>query len=135
MENSEKILSKEEIILAEDVIREVVFVPEWNGSVIVKTMTAKERDSWEHKTYVLGRKDPNSVPDNVRASLFAATVVDENGNRMFTDEDVETLNKKSGSAVDRVTDVARKLNRMRAEDLATETKNLSAGQSEDSISG
>ena len=42
---------------------------------------------------------------------------DENGHRLFTDEDAEALGEKSGVALDRVWEVAQRINALRKEDV------------------
>ncbi len=39
-------LTGEEILGADDLPTEVVPVPEWDGTVIVRTLTGAERDHW-----------------------------------------------------------------------------------------
>jgi DNA-binding transcriptional MerR regulator len=60
---------------------------------------------------------------NIRARLCAATAVDENGNRLFSEKDVELLGKKSSAALDRCVKVAQKLNRLTETELDDLTKN------------
>jgi hypothetical protein len=54
---------------------------------------------------------------NIRAKLVALTVVDEDGNRIFSDEDAEALGKKSAAALDRIFAVAQRLSGLRPEDV------------------
>lgn len=51
-----------------------------------------------------------------RRELFVMTVVDENGNREFTNEDVELLGEVDGSVVERVYEAAAKHVGLRDED-------------------
>src|SRR5258707_7030469 len=107
-------LSRDAILEAKD--REVVEVdcPEWGGSVLVRGMSGKERDMFE--VSLVGESagavqvqrgrgggrapGPNLV--NMRAKIVARCVVDEDGQRLFTDSDAVALGEKSGAAVDRV---------------------------------
>jgi hypothetical protein len=124
-------LTKEQILKAEDLKTEIVEVEEWGGSVNVRTMTGTERDAFEQS--IVEGKDKTNLA-NIRARLCAVTIVDENGNRLFNDEDVVELGKKSAAALDRVATVAQKLNGFRNKDIEELGKNLSKGQSGDSIS-
>jgi hypothetical protein len=94
-------------------------------------MTGTERDAFEQS--IVEGKDKTNLT-NIRARLCAVTIVDDNGNRLFNDEDVVELGKKSAAALDRVTTVAQKLNGFRNKDIEDLGKNLSKGQSGDSIS-
>jgi hypothetical protein len=111
-------LTRDQFLSASDLKSEVVEVPEWGGSVTISTMTGAARDEWES-----GLVDSKTAMQNVRARLFAATCVDENGNRMFTHKDVDALGKKSVAALDRCIKVAQRLNRLTSEDLDDLAKN------------
>ncbi|KPL27960.1 MAG: hypothetical protein AMJ72_05845 [Acidithiobacillales bacterium SM1_46] len=113
------ILSKEQILQADDLRREQVVVPDWDGSVFVQTMTGIDRDAFELSL----TKDGKASIENMRAKLCARTIVDENGNRLFTEDDVEALGKKSGTALDRIFEVAQRLNGIGADAMEKLAKN------------
>lgn len=107
-------LSKAAILAAQDLQCEDVHVPEWGGTVRVSVMTGHARDAWE-QSLVSGKGKVNV--ENVRARLAAACIVDENGARLFSDGEAAMLGAKSASALDRVTKVAQRLNRLTSEEL------------------
>jgi len=110
-------LNRDQILEASDLKTETVAVPEWGGDVIVSSMTGATRDSWE-QSLVLNVGGKSSVNmENMRARLVVATVVDESGNRLFTDADVAQLGAKSGAALERVCKVAQRLNGLTDADL------------------
>lgn len=111
-----KLLSKADILGADDRKFEIVAVPEWGGDVRVATFSGAQRDSFEMAAFIGNEKGKHFL-DNYRARLAASTIVDENGDRMFTIEDVEALANKSGAALDRVYAVAAKLNGLTAKDV------------------
>lgn len=113
-------LSKAEILAANDLPREVVPVPEWGGDVIVSTMTGASRDAWE--AGMAGKEGADLLKD-MRARLAVACMVDEAGARLFTDADVPALSAKSAAALERVTKVAQRLNRLGAKELEDLTGN------------
>lgn len=91
-----------------------VDVPEWGGHVFVKVMSGAERDTWEvSATNALS--NPKNV--NIRATLCAITVCDESGKRLFSDTDAAKLGEKSALALDRVFEVARRVNKLTDTDL------------------
>lgn len=100
-------LSKEQILGADDKETRVVKVPEWGGEVIVRALTSTERDSYE-SLFVDAEDDPTSL-HNVRAELVARTVVDEDGERLFTDAEAAELAQKNAKATNRIFEVAREL--------------------------
>lgn len=115
------LLTKEQILKAEDLPREVVDVnAEWGGEVTVRTLSAHERDLWE-----LRQAGKSEKPDefNVRASLCALCMVDAEGKQMFGLVEVAALGKKSGAALDKVFEVACRLNRIGAEKVEEAKKN------------
>lgn len=105
------ILKKNDILLAHDLKTETVEVPEWGGSVLVRTMSGADRDDFENSLVTVG-PDGKRMPDltNMRAKLVALTVVDDEGNRLFDTADIPALAKKSASALERVFTVTQKLN-------------------------
>lgn len=106
------ILNKDAILAASDLKHETVEVPEWGGEVIVSEMTGEDSDAWSDESYSLS-EDGKSVKvnrANFKARLVAACVVDEEGNRMFTTEDVAALGRKSAKALARLFEAADRLN-------------------------
>lgn len=117
------LLTRDQILQAQDLPFEDVEVPEWGGTVRVRALTGAERDAFEAS--IVERKGSRTEfnPVNMRAKLVAMTVVDENGNRIFSNSDVEVLGKKSAAALDKVFQVAQRLSGLRPEDLEEMTKN------------
>lgn len=116
-----KILSRDEILTAPDLPMERVEVPEWGGSVYVRTMTGAERDAWEVND--VKRRKETGDSGNIRAMLAALTLCDQSGKLLFSLADVETLGGKSAAGLDRVVDVALKLNRITQSDFEDLEKN------------
>lgn len=112
------LLTRDEILRAKDITTERMDVPEWGGEVIVIGLTGRERDDFEASiTRKKGKKtDVNYT--NMRARLVSLSLVDEEGRRMFSPEDISTLGQKSAAALDRIFDVARRLSGLSTEDVA-----------------
>jgi len=111
-------LTRESILQSDDLPRELVEVPEWGGDVYVRTLTGTERDAFEQS--MVHKKNKTNLA-NVRARFAVLTVCDDSGQRLFTDEDAKELGTKSAAALDRVFEVAQRLNgfsKEDAEDLA-----------------
>ena len=70
-------------------------------------------------------KDRKVDLTNMRARLVGLTVIDEGGQRLFTDDEVDLLGAKSGAALDRVFAIAQKLNGLSGADVEELTKNSS----------
>ena len=123
-----KLLGKEDILNAEDAQEKIVEVPEWNGKVRIKAMSGEMRDKFESSMVQIknfGTKNQkveyNQV--NQRARLVAYSIVDEDGNRIFSEKDIIKLGQKSAKALDRVFSAAQELNGITDEDLEEMTKN------------
>jgi hypothetical protein len=111
-------LSRDAILSAADLPKELVEVPEWGGSVYVRCLTALERDEWEGSIMQMDPKGGHAKPDlrNIRAKLVVRTVVDEEGNRLFSETDTLALGAKSAAALDRLYSVAARLSKITKED-------------------
>jgi hypothetical protein len=132
------LLTREQILAVDDLQTEIVNVPEWGGSVMVRGLTGKERDAFERSMVILktGKQEKDAKPDvdfvNFRAKLVAHTVIDENGELLFKEVDVTKLGQKSGKALDRVFDVAQRLSGMTDDDVKELTDGLKDVPSADS---
>lgn len=126
-------LDRAAILAMDDKPSEILSIPEWDGkSVRIKTMTGEERDAWEAST-ILGRGQNRRVNlHNIRASLIAQVVVDDAGTRLFSKADIEALGQKSAKALDRIFDVAQRLNGLRAEDIEDLAGNSEGDRNDDS---
>jgi hypothetical protein len=117
-------LSRDDILAAYDITTEEVSVPEWGGNVLVRGLTGAERDALEAQIVRANRDGSTSVDTrNLRARLVALSVVNEDGDRIFGDEDVDALGEKSAAALDRVFAVAQRLSGLADEDVDALTKN------------
>ena len=119
------LLSKTAILAANDLKSEDVEVPEWGGAVRVRSFTGRERDAFEASMVRGEGRDRKVDLTNMRARLVGLTVIDETGQRLFTDDEVDLLGAKSGAALDRVFAVAQKLNGLSGADVEELSKNSS----------
>lgn len=111
------LLTKDEILAASDRPYEDVEVPEWGGTVRVRVWGGWERDRWD------ALKNGGSMPDDARAAIAAFSLVDDSGNRVFSDSDVKRLSEKSGAALDKVLAAVFRLNGIGQEELDAAKKN------------
>lgn len=112
-----KLLNRDAILQVQDLPRELVEVPEWGGAIYVRGLTGAERDSFEQSIIDQRGKGVKMNLKNIRAKLVAMCVVDEQGNRIFRDEDAELLGQKSAAALNRIFEVAQRLSGLRSEDV------------------
>lgn len=127
-------LTKEQILQADDIKTKKVNVPEWGGELYICTMSGTERDAFEQSIIETRGKSVKVNLQNIRAKLCVQTIVDEKRNKLFSLDDVTALGKKSAKALDRIFAIAQKLNGISGEDVEDLAKNLGNGLSADSIS-
>lgn len=123
---ADRLLTRADVLGADDLKRERVAVPEWGGDLFIRTLTGAERDEfdllgWRAVEEAKARgEDPKFVTSrNVMARLVAFAACDETGKRLFSVEDVEALGAKSGAALERVYKAADRLNATTAAAVAT----------------
>jgi hypothetical protein len=110
-----------EKILARRPAIEPVPVPEWDATVYVHAMSAAERYAWAEANDI--RKAEGHSPLRNVTVMVIACVRDESGNPIFRDEDAEALEKGDGVVLERVGQIAARLNGMSKEqEEATEKK-------------
>ena len=124
------LLTKDQILDAQDLQTEIVEVPEWEGSVKVQGMTGVERDAFEESLLKGKGKNTTVNMQNIRAKLVAHSVVNGDGERMFADADVRALGRKSAAALDRVFAVAQDLSGITKADVEELAANLADGQAD-----
>lgn len=110
-------LDRKAILSANDLESVGVDVPEWGGEVLMRGLTAGERDHFEAS---IG-SDVNL--ENLRSRLVVLCIVDEQGERIFKNNDAQNLGKKSAQVVDRLFDKARKISGMSDDDVKEMEKN------------
>jgi hypothetical protein len=96
-------LNKHDIENLNDIKIKEVEIPEWGGTVYVRSMDGVLRD-WVEAEW----RKPN--PTNVRAMICVATICDADGKLLFDNKDVETLSKKNYAALDRIVIASAEIN-------------------------
>ena len=97
-------------------------VPEVEGPIYVKEMTAGERDAFEVAHAKSGEKD-------FRARLAAATICDEDGRLLFGPGDIAALSAIPASVLEPIVQMAVAINRLSKETIEDLEKNLPSGRS------
>jgi hypothetical protein len=112
------LLSREQILGASDRKTEDVEVPEWGGTVRVRSLSGSERDAYEAGIVQLrGDGSRKFTLENARARLVSLALCGEDGERLFSDADIAELGKKSAAALERVFDKARHLSGLSEDDV------------------
>ncbi|PTQ89798.1 hypothetical protein [Agitococcus lubricus] len=103
-------------------IAEAVAVPEFGMGLELKVsvMTVAERANFD-EAYRLIKESERAI--NFRPLLLVFTVKDENGQAVFSVDDVEQIKQLNSLAVVRLSDVALRLNKMLKDDVEAHEKN------------
>ena len=116
-------LSKAAILAAQDLRTQTVDVPEWQGSVQVRLLTAAEREEISSIWTAHQSADDATKSTLTRDAMLLRCTVDEAGQRLFDDADLPALKQKSAVAISRVVDAALALNAMGAGAVEDAAKN------------
>lgn len=123
-----RILTRQDILSAQDIKSTTVEVPEWGGAVIVRMMSGAERDQFEQSMIAIdasGKRTPNL--SNMRSKLVAMTAVDEDGHYLFGLDELAQLSAKSGAAIERLFNAAQELNALTPASAEDAVKNSVPG--------
>lgn len=131
------ILGKAEILAARDLIIERVDVPEWGGTVCVRSISAKERGLIEAAAarFKESKGKDDSFARTFTLRFAGMALCDEQGKRLFSDSEIEQLAERNAAVVARVAEVAQRLAGMTREDIEALAKNSEQAQLADSPSG
>lgn len=105
------LLSKDALLGATALPRERVDLPELGEGafVYVQGMSGTERDAWE-TSLVQGRGTHRKVNTlNIRAKLVVRCIVNEDGSRVFGNDDVEQVGRIRVDVLQRIFEVAQRL--------------------------
>lgn len=115
---------RDSILAADDLKRVQVPAPEWGQEKLyVRTMTASERDAFEAASVANKSDDQAANLRNFRARLAVVCLVNEAGERIFSDSDAEALGGKSAAVLGRIFDAAASLNGFGKSDVDDLVKN------------
>lgn len=132
-----KTLNREELLKKEDL--EKVKVDLGKGEcVFVRQMTGRERDKFEQSLIKENKNAEGGYEkalDDFRAKLAVVTLCDENGNALLKPEDYPILSQSMSAArLEKIINVAQKINKISEEDKENLVKNSEVGQADSSSS-
>lgn len=129
------LLSRDQILGADDRTYEVVSCPEWGGEVRLRSLTGSERDEWENSLVrQVGKKQVANMR-NARAKLIALCAVDEAGQPLFGPGDVIKLGSKNAAPMDRLFEACQRLSGISDEDVKEMEEGFDETQDEPSATG
>lgn len=89
-----KYLTAESILQADDFVFQDVDVPEWGGTVRVRSLSGAQR--------VTLKKAIDNKQENIDEMLCVMAIVDEDGNRILHQNQIQELTKKNTKAITRI---------------------------------
>lgn len=117
-----KLLSKTQILSANDLVTEDVPTPEWapegtpeeeraQFGVRIRNLTGTGRGVFIQRSLEMKKKEENKekVDFEIEMLLVAMTAVDESNQPIFTDDDVKELGGKNANPIARLAGVAQRL--------------------------
>ena len=109
---------REQILAADDLGSEDVEVPEWGDGL---TLTVRGLNAGEVEEF--GRAVNDGKLDNLLAKMVSKVVMNGDGKRMFTDDDVEALAAKSHIPLQRLFQAAQRVSGLDDDEEATDAGN------------
>lgn len=101
MNPNRKVLTRDAIFAVPLRVKEV-YIPEWDGVVFIKELTAFQAQEVARLSLTRDGKPDIQKGLQVPARLCAQQVVDENGQRLFSDKDIDRLLEMHGVVIGRI---------------------------------
>lgn len=100
-------MSKKKILTAKDDTIEPIEITQWGGTFHLKVMSGRDRDSLDNLIQQAGGQE---LP-NYRAEFLVRCFCDDEGKRLFTNEEAAALGEKNSLVLKRAFARAMKLNK------------------------
>lgn len=100
---------REDILAKKDLGEKSLHIPMWDITVCIRVLTTEEREkveTWFRKA----DGETGSGVSNIREKIAVLVCTDENGNKIFKEDDVDELAVKSSLALDLIFETAMKVN-------------------------
>ena len=113
------------LAIQDDTPSEIVEVPEWGVSVLVRGFSLGAKDD-----FMASVLDPETRKPNLKAfnaGVFVGTAYDpESGAKLFTEADIPVLKQKSAAAIQRIVDAGTRLSGLTDEAVEAAAKKSSS---------
>lgn len=83
---------------ARELPRKTIHIPELGGDVIVQGMSGAQRDEFERSL----RKPNGDLRGNIRARAIVRSVINEDGSRVFSDDDIAAVGRMRADIAQRI---------------------------------
>lgn len=122
------VIGREAIRAAQDLPEETIYVSEWGGEVILRGLTGRQRDEYEHSLLTFDKKG-NVEQVNTRRSrvrLVALCMVDEDRMPLYNaaeEGDLAELESKSSLVINQLYEIASRLSGLGGDAIEDAEKN------------
>ena len=110
-------LSREALLTPAAVPVEEVPIAALGGSVKVRGMTARQRSEFEKSFQTSSGKPNKRKQGQMRERMCVACCVDDDGQALFTEDDIDALGRQRADIVEPIVNVAMRLCGMTQEDV------------------
>lgn len=108
-------LTKEQILKADDKVHKEIDCPRWGGPVRLQALDGDGRDQWEE---MCADATDSKKYRGIRSTLIALCLVGEDGERVFeTDEDIEALNTRDAGTLNMLFEACQALSKISDKDV------------------
>lgn len=107
---------RDKILASHDLKVEKIYVKEWKQTVYLREFSMADRMSIENIT--------KEASQDSFIKVLVLGVCDKEGNKIFTNEDVEALKQKNAKPIQRLFLKVMKLNKLNDSDIEEDVKNL-----------
>lgn len=128
------LLTRDQILGTKDLQTETIPIPEWGGDVIVTELPSSDAATLHEFIHVGDGEERVIDNEYLMAKLAARCLVDDQGTRLFCDDDYKLLARKHPRAVAVIGAAALKLNVLSSAAHDDAVKNSEPEASEDFIS-
>lgn len=123
------LLSRDAILSAQDLATKDVEVKAWGGTIRLRMLTAAERAVLESQ-----QMDSAAKWSDFKVRVISMAAIDEEGNNLFTEDDLNAIKAKSGSVIDLLFLEANNLNKLSTLDTDEAEKESADAQADGSTS-
>ncbi len=121
-------LTREAILALKDLPEKEIEVPEWGGSVRIRSLTLSERFRWL-KLQTENEGDYGAVLRLASLPMITWAMIDDAGKPLFTEEDVSALDGKNPDAIQKIHAEILKISGIGGTDIEVAEKNSEPVQS------
>lgn len=92
-----------------------VWVSDWQSHVYLKPLSIKEHEAWE--SVILNEDGTTNKSISLKASMVVASCYDENGDKVFTEKDLEALGEQAAGPINKLFAKCSKINAISKSDV------------------